>query len=490
MTLSFGEQALDKLRKPFAKEWDDVRLNAQQSRASGQLSAAIRDEFDLLGVNHFHNLFDSYHSVLLPPRSPDTPDHLQKKQRSSFLHWLREIRELRDPMSHPAEDDFPREDAYSLLDCARRVLLRLDLMEDAARLKSLQERVLSRYSVSDAGDEPRSLEDRLPPMESIVIDFVGRGDELQELWDWFENPTSRSWLLAGEGGLGKSAIAYRFAQDVKRRAPAPFQVVLWLSAKRRRFIDGNTIPIKVVDFENLDSALDVLLTQYGWTEELSEPTETKRQRVCDLLRQFPALVVVDDIDSLAEDNENAVEFFRHDVSTTHSKVLFTSRRVPFGMGGMCSRVNGFDKADSAAFVHSRCKRIGLDSALFDKKLVEKTAHITGGSPLYIDDLIRLAACTSVKDAIAQWAEKGGQAAREYALSREMEMLSRPARRALQAACIWRGPVTIVELQSVAPSSIEDLESGLSELRSLFLVPMARLIDGEERFEVGLNPDYS
>jgi hypothetical protein len=46
------------------------------------------------------------------------------------------------------------------------------------------------------------------------MDFVGRGLILEELHTWFSDPNNKSALLAGDGGTGKSAIAYRYALDV------------------------------------------------------------------------------------------------------------------------------------------------------------------------------------------------------------------------------------------------------------------------------------
>jgi hypothetical protein len=43
------------------------------------------------------------------------------------------------------------------------------------------------------------------------------------------------------------------------------------------------------------------------------------------------LVVVDDIDSVEQDGEDVIEFFSLTVPQTKAKVLFTSRRVIWGM---------------------------------------------------------------------------------------------------------------------------------------------------------------
>jgi len=480
---AFPEAFEDKLRAPFQKEWDGVKQNALISRNTGELTASVSDDFDLLSVNHFFNLFDAYYDALLGASSGNAEE--KKRQKQTFLNWIKTIKNLRDPLSHPVEEDFSREDAFQILDCARRVLIRLNLVGDANQIKNLMDRLFITLMDIDAQTIP--LEDRLPPRESIVVGFVGRDKELNELREWFFDPVSRRWALAGEGGKGKSALAYGFAVEVKLKAPKPFQAVLWLSAKKRRFLEGTTITIEDPDFSDLDSALSGLLTHYGWIEETDNPTESKRKRVLELLSEFPAFLVVDDIDSLETENENVIEFFSLHVPQTRSKVLFTSRRTIFGMGGTTTHVSGFTEDDTQKFILSRCQIMELDPAIFNKAVIQRIIKATEGSPLYIEDLLRLTAVVqSASEAIKLWEERGGNNARRYALGRECEKLTSPARKVLLAACIWPGPVSFAEIETVTGASRESITAAIQELQRLFLAPKPRLIEGEHRFEVNFN----
>lgn len=487
LTRVFPQDFLQKLRSPFqSEEWEAIKRNASASRDSGDLQSKIIDDFDLLSVSHFFNLFDKYSEVLLTSEIDNTTlDNKEKNRRKTkLLNWIKTIKDLRDPLSHPGEEDFTREDSFVLLDCARRVLMRLELGGAADQIKTLMDRLLEGISVRLLEIEP--LEDQLPPRESIVIDFVGRQKELTELWEWFDDPVSRRWALAGEGGKGKSALAYSFAFDVKVRAPQPFQTVLWLSAKRRRFLEGKTIDITEPDFSDFDSALNCLLNHYGWIEEIDNPLESKRKRVLELLNEFPAFLIVDDIDSLQSENENVIEFFSLQVPGTKSKILFTSRRVIFGLGGTTTHVTGFELPDGERFILSRCELMELDPAVFDKKLIQDILRITEGSPLYIEDLMRLMAMVSPKDVIRLWEEKGGTEARRYTLGRECELLTPDARKVLLAACICIGATSFAEVEGVTGLSSERVTAALQELQRLFLVPKPRLIEGEQRFEVNIN----
>jgi hypothetical protein len=471
------------LKATFAKEWEKMNESAQERRRTGEIAAEILDDFDLLGVNHFFNLFDQRYDDLCPAAS-ETKDEQLKKEKQALVQWMRTVKNLRDPLSHPSEEDFSFEEAFDLLYCAKRVLSRLGLEDEANEVRSLMDNLSGRPLSIRKGVEP--LEDHLPPRESIVIDFVGRTPELAALWEWFLDPVSRRWALAGEGGKGKTALAYKFALEVKFEAPAPFQVILWLSAKKRRFQEGSVVPVGQPDFSGFDDALSRILVHYGWFEEASYPTERKRTQVMDLLNAFPALLIVDDVDSLEEDEERAIEFFTFQAPQTKSKVLLTSRRVVFGMGGTTTHVEGLSEQDARTFIASRCNLMELDRSSFSEATTREILNVTERSPLYMEDLLRLFAVMKPEDAVRSWRSKGGDEARVYALGRELDLLSDAARLALVAACMPPGPISFPELEAVTGLSDERLASALRELQRLFLVPKPRLIEGEQRFEVNLN----
>lgn len=480
----FPNDFVDRLRSPFRpEEWNEIKAAAASSRSIGALEAAVTDDFDLLGVNHFFNVFDKFWSILRP-QSVASPE-ADGKTRQSVLGWMREIKNLRDPLSHPSEREFSKEDAFHGLDCARRTLKSLGLHKPADEIKALQQAIFA--PSSDRGlREP--LEAKLPSRDAIVVDFVGRSSELEHLMEWLTDPISRRWALAGDGGKGKSALAYSFAVRVIAEAPPPLQTVVWLTAKRRQFVEGKTVERDHPDFADLSEALNCILSHYGWTEELSAPLESRRSRSLELLKQFPALLVVDDIDSIEAENEDVIEFFTLQVPNVGgSKVLLTSRRTVFGMGASTTHVSGFTASDGEAFVRSRCQIMGLDLDLFGKQTVKELLRVADGSPLYLEDLLRLTASVgSVNDAMKAWQSRAGSEARKYALGRECDLLSPNARKVLLAAGVVDGPVVFGELESITGLSAETVTGAIQELQRLFLVPKPRQIKGEQRFELNAN----
>ncbi|MCE9673657.1 AAA family ATPase [Myxococcus stipitatus] len=483
LQLAFPADYVERAKRPFLKEWDTIKTAAEERRRTGELGTPLVDDLDILGVNHFFNLFETYADHLVPKTAGSGGD--LKKTKKALLGWMQNIKALRDPLSHPAEADLSFEDAFVLLDCARRVLTQLGRPE-AVRVHELASQLAGRTGIADTGDDRQPLEDRLPAREAIVVRFVGRTEELQQLHRWFDDPLSRRWAVVGAGGLGKSALAYAFAEEIRRNAPRPFQLVLWMSAKARRFEDGHVVSIENPDFFDLDSALSRLLSLLGWREEAASSLETKRALALELLDAFPALVVVDDIDSLEGAGEDAIEFFTLSVPQTKSKVLLTSRRTILGLGHTVTQVAGLSREDAEAFVRSRYELLGMDAKRLDASLLKQLVDSTGASPLYLEDLIRLVVVMPAKQAIQEWTARSGDEARRYALGRELDKLSSVARELLAAACVTQRAVSFGELQALTGQSHEALAAALGELQKLFLVPKPQFIDGEDRYDVGIN----
>jgi hypothetical protein len=115
----------ERLKKPFLHAWDGIVESAEERRKTGELSLPVRDQFDYLGVNHFFNLFDVYFDCCFPAEV-QLPDSARQREKQAVLGWAREIKALRDPTSHRAEDDLADRDAFRMLDAAHRILRKLD----------------------------------------------------------------------------------------------------------------------------------------------------------------------------------------------------------------------------------------------------------------------------------------------------------------------------------------------------------------------------
>lgn len=487
----YPDDWLERVQRLFAKEWDEMQNNANLRRTTGELGGSLVDELDALGVNHFFNLFEYFFDELFPPTGTETLD-ARKQTKHAILGWSKSIKNLRDPaLGHPAEADMDSEDAVIMLDAARRILQFFD-SATADQVASLRESVDSRDNETpfEDAEEQRVLESSsLPSRESIAPRFVGRQAQLDELNIWLKDPDSRVWLLAGDGGKGKTAIAYELAVNTRNNPPPELETVIWLSAKSRKFISGQSIDIEAPNFWDLESALDWVLDAYGATEIAGMGLEEKAAECLLYLDQLPALIVLDDVDSLEGQDVDAMNFFVHRANTTSSKVLLTSRRVPFGMEPMTTQVDGFQLGgeDGIRFVESRINMFGLEPKLFPAGLMRKILETCDGSPLFVQDLLRLCIVGETPNsAIALWQKDQGEAARRYALGREFEMLTDSAKKVLLCCALYSGPVSLPEIEVAAELRDSDCHSAIQELQRLFLVPRPELIEDIPRFGLNVN----
>jgi hypothetical protein len=480
----YGEDAETHLAKAFPT-WPDIKDAAAQSSTGGVVDHPHADEYSYLDVSHFAVLFNENFEVLvdvdgLPPEVCKT----LKRQLGSFL---REIKTIRDPVSHPGDEDLDAYDSLRAIDSARRVTLILGLSEAAAALEA------PRHELSSfAAELPAvtisvdSSVDGLPPRDTVVLEFVGRRPELGQLREWLVDPHAKRWLLTGDGGKGKSAIAYQLATEVTRRRDLDFAAVHWLSAKRRRYTEGDDIAISNPDFSDLETAVDRLLTVLGWSEHVDKPLVTKRLLLCQLVGEFPCFLVVDDIDSLDPSQEDAIEFLVSELPAAGAKVLLTSRRNILGMGQSATVVQGLSDVDADEFVASRLALFEIDPDALTTQQRKRMINLCEGSPLYLEDLLRLCTFLPVNQALTSWQENMGEKVRSYALDRELEMLSTTARDVLEAACIVNGPMTALEAQHILGEPEEEILEGLRELRQHHLVPALELIEDVPRFTVNAN----
>ena len=461
------------------QDWDKAKRSAYTVRDSGKIRDQLTDDFELIDVTFFHNIFQKYWKELFPGVS--------SKAKSTIIFWTNEVSSFRHPTTgHPTAHDSNIYDTRRYLDSAMRVLSHIDVPA-SNQIK----RLLDRLGTESASDEHVLTDQRtidcptLPTREFIAPRFVGRQPELDELNVWMNDPDSDIWLLAGAGGKGKTAIAYQFATTLRHHPPPHLENLIWLSAKGRRFESGQPIPIDSPDFHDLDSALDWILEASGADYEGLDIRQ-KQDKCLEYLTVFPTLIVFDDVDTL-DDRNDAMSFFMRNIRSTSSRILLTSRRVPAFFGPAVTYVQGLSEKDGLKFIDSRIEMYGLQATPITNKIRHRILKVCDGSPLFIQDLMRLCKLGERPSrAIDLWKGKKGQAAREYTLLRELEMLGHVAEQTLLACALYGGYISLDEIKMITDLSDDDCHEAIAALQGQFLVPEPRLFEGVSRFRLNEN----
>ncbi len=472
----YGAQAIkDRIKTLFKGEtWDKNVENARLVRTAGLVSSPLIDELDAQDARSFPKIFDRFDEKL-------TPDYTPKTQ---LLPLLREIEQLRNPIGHPGEHDISKSDAYRALDVMGRAASQI-FSSDHKLVGYLLELRNTTLGLSDSSlTEP--VVKSLPPRQEVVADFVGRYREMHVLSLWLASDVD-IWVLEGDGGKGKTALAYHFVEQIRSFENGKIQRVIWLSAKRRRFT-GKTESV-TADFDDLTSSVDRILECYGCPDD-TLTLDDKCSFALELFRESPPLIVLDDIDSIEAENERVIFWFTSiAITKTPARLLLTSRRQLFSLGGYTTKVAGFTYDETVEYLRIIGRRIWNDAYKLSNPNIAKLIHETcEGSPLYIEDLLRLILVIGkpADEAVAIWREHTGQLAREYALRREFDMLSAPSKRILLACAIENEHISAAELKAVIGLSQDDLFVAVSELQRLYLISYPDVASLSPQYEINDN----
>ncbi len=116
----------------------------------------------------------------------------------------------------------------------------------------------------------------------------------------------------------------------------------------------------------------------------------------------------------------------------------------------------------------RADEHGLNSAQCVKRL-PAIHSVTGGFPLFVDDLLRYARLSGIDDAVGAWSQRKGDAAREYALRRQLKQLGDISKDVLMALSVADRGLTTLEMATMAGITDDDAEHAVRSLLGWRLV---------------------
>lgn len=335
----------------------------------------------------------------------------------------------------------------------------------------------------------RRIQNNLPDRNFVCSQFIGRETYLDTLWRWLADDLSHVKMLAGEGGLGKSSIAYEFADRLAQVPGNTYEQVVWLTAKRRQFVGQSDSFVSVPEthystYQDLVTSilnhLPVLVDKQPSTDI---PIDELKRLVRDGLTSYPSFIVVDDIDSLDAEEQRKVVELGLLIGSVKSKLLLTTRHNHAYSADLATQITGFEEPEFSAYLDSLFERklLSRDLSRNQRRMLLET---TQGSPLFIESVCRLLRFQSFEEAIKGWESAGGTRVRAAALDREVTMLSPEAKRVLLAA-VYFGEASVPEIAEATEFPQDDVHRYIQDLNSLFLLADQTLGD-QPRFSVPEN----
>lgn len=326
----------------------------------------------------------------------------------------------------------------------------------------------------------------LPDRNFICADLVGRRETLDALWDWLHDEFSRVKVLCGEGGLGKTSIAYHFAIELCSTPGVEFEQVVWLTAKRQQFIgiDNTYRSVPETHFSTHEELLRLMCDSMAAlppAEENQSERQLKRalQESANLI---PTLFIIDDVDSLTVEEQRKTFELGFVFAGTQSRMLLTTRINQSFSTTVATQISGLSAPAFSQYLDSVRVRLNLRSLSEKEKSLFFEA--SGGSPLFGESLYRLTKLHPPSQAAREWKGHRGDEVRAAAYAREVAQLSQEAKRVLVAASFMQ-TASITELSEVTGYPPMVLEDCIQELTSLYLVSDLQISD-EPRFRVEAN----
>lgn len=334
------------------------------------------------------------------------------------------------------------------------------------------------------------LDHNLPDRSVICNRFFGRDDIIERLWIWLSDEFSKTRVLAGDGGKGKTSIAFEFCEEVCRARPFDLNRVFWLTAKQRQFsgMHNEYLQMPETHFSDLPSLLHALCLGYALTDnEVDQATPRfLKKSLQNALRLFPSIVIVDDIDSVQDldEQKRIFELCSEIASGTSSRFLLTTRMNLTFSSDVCISVPGLGKEEYNSYLSYLTSFIGCPPV--GLKEVDLLWKATDGSPLFTESVLRLYKLgIPLSKAVVEWKGRLGEEVRMAALHREISKLSPEARRVL-LACTYMNVAATVELKQVTGYDDARMTSCIAELTSLFLLGAPEFIEEVPRFRVPSN----
>lgn len=309
-----------------------------------------------------------------------------------------------------------------------------------------------------------NIHNSLPDRNFICARFIGRKYQIEELWSWFADEFSHVRVLAGEGGLGKTSIAYQFAEALCKEINSGIDNIIWLTAKKEQFsgYENKSIEMPETHFNSYHDLLSELCSELGYlTDELEGASEKLLKKyIQEGAKVTTSLIIVDDVDSLPVEEQRKVLEIGFLFGGTNSRLLLTTRINLGYSSDIAIQVKGFDLDDYRAYIKILQER--YKQTVLTESQITTIHEVTGGSPLFTESLYRLMRFSNFGNAISDWRGHLGEDARAAALSREVDQLNPESKRVLLATA-YLNECSLIELTQVTGYSEAVLRCSSSDL---------------------------
>lgn len=340
---------------------------------------------------------------------------------------------------------------------------------------------------------PVPVQSHLPARDDDLIEFVGRDQQLANLRQWIGDSRSPVRLITGIGGLGKTTLAYRFAEEVADIGAGQVEAVIWLTAKQQTFsaLRGKMVPTSRVDFSDLSSLFNAILKALHFELPVSDedPSLTEiTDRLVEGLLIIPSLIIVDDLDTLLPDEQkesvaalNSLALRTVGRDQPPSRVLMTSR-IDQGLPPTAIvKIRGLEREAFDSHLSNLCTAFGITP--YAGQDLEDVFEASSGSPLFAASIVRLVKLgEDRREVVEKWKGADGEEVRSFAFKRELRNLDAMPSRVLYAV-ILLGETTLADVAEVLDMPVRTVRDQISELQAYHLISTITRTHGDSAISV-------
>ena len=169
--------------------------------------------------------------------------------------------------------------------------------------------------------------------------FEGRAKEIKELTEWWNDKDSRTCLVYGDGGIGKTTLVLEFLNDILESSYSQItwlpELMFYYSAKQTRWgvtgLEhlGGVAPSIAESIRNLVSILDDSNIREWMKEDSRSLIDKAATFLSDVgLSRNSVLIILDNTETLARTQSQVDELAKilRQISSKLGRVLITSRR--------------------------------------------------------------------------------------------------------------------------------------------------------------------
>jgi hypothetical protein len=211
---------------------------------------------------------------------------------------------------------------------------------------------------------------------SPQLEFVGRHDMLAELLNDLRDSAKPLITLIGMGGIGKTALAEEAVRRLTREEF--FDHAVWVSTQAEKFTGEKVKQVEFADY-TFDALLSDILSQCDMASSAGTPHAATLQAVKQLLSAKRVLIVLDNLETVADRDALADELFQ---ILGKGKILVTSRYQIHHQHATSIHLEGLSQADGLEFLTTLAKTQHNQNLLrASRQTLVRVHQATGGAPL-------------------------------------------------------------------------------------------------------------